>query len=181
MSKPQQMILGSLAGILLVMLLTNLLFKPLLRKKRDLKVQYKALEVDLMRKAVELQEAQAATLAPGLDAIEAKYRYTRQKLEYFQGQLPQDKQIPLLLSQIASQAQLDYNLIRLLPEESKLVYKVIPIQVQIKGTYRDMGEYLKKLEEAPRPIRVKSLAIKPDDKTPLRLEAKLEVATYIVK
>lgn len=179
--KQQRIILAVLAGIILIVLVNSLLFRPVTSKKRDLRLKYQNLERELKRKGFELQEAQAKTEAKRIASLEEKYRHTQKKLEYLKGRLPKEKQIPALLSQIASQAGLEYNLIKILPEENRLVYKELPIQIQVKGRYQDLGEYLKRLEESTRLIKIKSLSIKTDPNAPPKLDVTLEIATFIVK
>jgi len=179
--KQQRIILAVLVGIILIVVINNLLFKPIISKRRELRLKYQSLEAELKRKEFELQEAQAKTEAERITSLEKKYRHTQKKLEYLKGRLPKEKQIPALLSQIASQAGLEYNLIKMLPEENRLVYKEIPIQIQVKGRYQDLGEYLKRLEESTRLIKIKSLSIKTDPEAPPNLDVTLEIATYIVK
>jgi len=179
--RQQRIILAVLVGIILIVLVNNLLFRPITSKRRDLKLKYQKLETELKRKEFELKEARAKTEAERIASLEEKYRHTQKRLKYLKGRLPKEKQIPALLSQIASQAKLEYNLIRMLPEESRLVYKEIPIQIQLKGRYQDLGEYLKRLEESTRLIKIKSLSIKTDPKAPPRLDVTLKIATYIVK
>ncbi|MCK4648937.1 type 4a pilus biogenesis protein PilO, partial [bacterium] len=179
--KQQRIILAVLVGIILIVLVNNRLFKPIVSKRKDLRIKYQNLETELMRKEFELQEVQVKTEKERIAQLEEKYRHTQKKLEYLKGRLPKEKQIPALLSQIASQARLEYNLIKMLPEESRLVYKEIPIQIQVKGRYQDLGEYLKRLEESTRLIKIKSLSIKTDPKTLPKLDVTLEIATFVVK
>ena len=179
--KQQRIILAVLVGVILIVVINNRLFKPIVSKKRDLKLKYQKLETELKRKEFELQEAQAKTKAERITSLEKKYRHTQKKLKYLKGRLPKEKQIPALLSQIASQAGLEYNLIKMLPEESRLVYKEIPIQIQVKGRYQDLGEYLKRLEESTRLIKIKSLSINTDPQAPPKLDVTLEIATFVVK
>ncbi|HEA47297.1 MAG TPA: hypothetical protein ENH97_02680 [bacterium] len=179
--KQQRIILAVLVGIILIVLVNNRLFKPITSERKELRLKYQNLETELERKRIELKEAQAKTEAERIVSLEERYRHTQKKLEYLKGRLPKEKQIPTLLSQIASQTRLEYNLIKILPEESRLVYKEIPIQIQLKGRYQDLGEYLKGLEESTRLIKIKSLSIKTDPKDPPKLDVVLEIATYIVK
>lgn len=179
--KQQRIILAVFAGIILIVVINNLLFRPIISKREELRLKYQSLEAELKRKEFELQEAQAKTEAERITSLEKKYRHTQKKLEYLKGRLPKEKQIPALLSQIASQARLEYNLIKMLPEERRLVYKEIPIQIQVKGRYQDLGEYLKRLEESTRLIKIKNLSIKADPKAPPKLDVTLEIATFVVK
>ena len=179
--KQQRIILAVLVGIILIILINNRLFKPIISKRKELRLNLQSLDIELKRKEFELETAQAKTEVEGIASLEEKYRHTQKKLDYLKGRLPKEKQIPALLSQIASQAKLEYNLIKILPEESRLVYKEIPIQIQLKGRYQDLGEYLKGLEESTRLIKIKSLSIKTDPNAPPKLDVTLEIATYIVK
>ncbi len=179
--KQQRIILAVVGSIILIVLMNNLFFKPLTSKRRDLKLKCQSLETELKRKDFELQEARTKTEAERIARLEERYYHTQERLDYLKGRLPKEKQIPALLSQIASQTGLEYNLIRMLPEESRLVYKEIPIQIQLKGGYRDLGEYLKNLEESTRLIKIKSLSIEADPEAPSRLDVVLEIATYIVE
>ncbi len=179
--KQQRIILAVVVGIILIVVINNLFFRPITSKRKGLSIKYQSLETELKRKEFELKEARAKTETERIAKLEEKYRHTQKRLEYLKGRLPKERQIPALLSQIASQTGLEYNLIKMLPEESRLVYKEIPIQVQIKGRYQDLGKYLKGLEESTRLIKIKSLSIKTDPKAPLKLDVVLEIATYIVK
>lgn len=179
--KQQRIILAVLVGIILIVLLNNRLFKPRISERREWRSKYQKLETELKSEEFKLQEDRAKTETERIASLEEKYRHTQKNLDYLKGRLPKEKQIPALLSQIASQARLEYSLIKMLPEESRLVYKEIPIQIQLKGRYQDLGEYLKDIEESTRLIKIKSLSIKTDPKAPPKLDVTLEIATYIVK
>lgn len=74
--------------------------------------------------------------------------------------LPEEREIPGLLTSISNlgtDAGLDFLLFRPLREERKEFYAEIPVEISIRGTYHDVGFFLDQVSKLPRIVTVNNL------------------------
>ena len=64
------------------------------------------------------------------------------------------------------------------PEETKDFYAMMPIQIRLKGTYHQMGEFVSGIAELKRIVTLHNVAIKQLDKTPDKLQLDVTARTY---
>ena len=99
-------------------------------------------------------------------------------------QLPQDKEIPVLLTRVAKlgrETDLDVSLFRPGPLASKGFYTEVPVQLKVIGMYHNLGVLFERLGRMERIVNVANLAIRPagKDKKAASIEAEFGVVTYI--
>jgi type IV pilus assembly protein PilO len=99
-------------------------------------------------------------------------------------QLPQDKEIPVLLTRVAKlgrEADLDVSLFRPGPPVAKGFYTEVPVQLKVIGMYHNLGTLFERLGKIERIVNVADLAIRPagKDKKAASVEAEFGVVTYI--
>jgi len=79
-------------------------------------------------------------------------------------QLPADTEVPGLLEDITEIGQnsgLAFDLISLAPEKKVKFYIELPINIQVKGSYHQLGEFISGMASLPRIVTVHDFAIKP--------------------
>jgi type IV pilus assembly protein PilO len=102
-------------------------------------------------------------------------------------QLPNSSEIPALLSNISSLAQesgLEIALFKPAPELSKGFYADIPVSMQVKGNYHDIGYFFDKVAKLDRIVNIEDISMqiinkrdKSTQNTTL-LDAKFNILTF---
>lgn len=121
---------------------------------------------------------QAANLEP--------YKKQMQEMEDTFGallrQLPSDTEVPGLLEDITRTglgSGLEFEEIKLLPEEVQQFYIELPIQIMVVGTYHDLATFVSGVASLPRIVTLHDFEIKPiDPKVPARLRMSILAKTY---
>ena len=98
-------------------------------------------------------------------------------------QLPQDKEIPALLTRVAKlsrEADLDVSLFRPGPPVAKGFYTEVPVQLKVIGMYHNLGTLFERLGRMERIVNVADLAIRPSGKghRAASVEADFGVVTF---
>lgn len=98
-------------------------------------------------------------------------------------QLPQDKEIPALLTRVAKlsrEADLDVSLFRPGPPVAKGFYTEVPVQLKVIGMYHNLGTLFERLGRMERIVNVADLAIRPSGKghRAASVEAEFGVVTF---
>jgi type IV pilus assembly protein PilO len=99
-------------------------------------------------------------------------------------QLPQEKEIPVLLTRVARlgrETNLDVSLFKPGPPVSRGFYTEVPVQLKVIGMYHNLGTLFERLGKIERIVNVANLAIRPagKDKKAASVEAEFGVVTYI--
>ena len=99
-------------------------------------------------------------------------------------QLPQEKEIPILLTRVARlgrETDLDVSLFKPGPPVSRGFYTEVPVQLKVIGMYHNLGTLFERLGKIERIVNVANLAIRPagKDKKAASVEAEFGVVTYI--
>ena len=98
-------------------------------------------------------------------------------------QLPQDKEIPALLTRVAKlsrEADLDVSLFRPGAPVAKGFYTEVPVQLKVIGMYHNLGTLFERLGRMERIVNVADLAIRPSGKghRAASVEAEFGVVTF---
>jgi len=115
--------------------------------------------------------------------LEAKEEKLRSKIDYYEKRLPSEKEIPKLLEQL-SEIALGSNvkILAITPVEVKsdegAIYKQIPISIEAKCGYHQLGQFIQKLEHAARFMKIGNIYIEADQSDISRHRVKLEIVTY---
>lgn len=102
-------------------------------------------------------------------------------------QLPNSSEIPALLSNISSLAQesgLEIQLFKPAPELAKGFYADIPVAMEVRGNYHDIGYFFYKVSNLDRIVNIENIFMQPSRKKAKgaqidhRLEAKFSTVTF---
>ena len=101
-----------------------------------------------------------------LDALRRQMADVEERFSEMLKQLPSDKEVPGLLediSDIGRQAGLAINTIALQPEKRTDFYIELPINIQVNGTYHQMGEFVSGVAAIERIVTLHDYSIRNAD------------------
>jgi type IV pilus assembly protein PilO len=128
---------------------------------------YEGLKEEQQRLEQQLQSAQTVLqrnqrIANNLDAYRADYNNLLVQLEEALGELPLDKEIPALLTKIASLAQekgLDIVRFRPLAEVPRGFYAEVPVELRLAGSYHQVALFFDAVSKMERIVNIKGLKL----------------------
>jgi type IV pilus assembly protein PilO len=116
-------------------------------------------ERDLQRKVSEVR-----AIVSNLAAFEKELAELEQKLKLALRQLPDSKELPVLLTDISSlgkDAGLEFKLFKPKEEVTRDFYAEVPIEIEFSGAYHDIARFFDKISKLPRIVNVSRMAMKP--------------------
>jgi type IV pilus assembly protein PilO len=131
-----------------------------------------------------------------MHALEAKYAQFKKETEVLQKRLdelkkilPQDKEIEQILSLVQESARKSGLHIQRGVSKSVVdhdVYSEWPIEMQVLGTYHNLGDFLEKIRELPRIVNVNKLRLeshsgKTEDGNTTTIGANYEATTFVYR
>ena len=166
--------LGALLAILVVAAYWQFFLRANWRELDQARTEYFRLQAEAER--TRRIASQRPVLEHELKLLEA--RLSRAVL-----QLPQEKEIPILLTRVAKlgrEADLDVSLFRPGPPVAKGFYTEVPVQLKVIGMYHNLGTLFERLGRMERIVNVADLAIRPAGKghRAASVEAEFGVVTY---
>jgi type IV pilus assembly protein PilO len=131
------------------------------------------------------QQRKLATLksaASKVQVLEQELVQSEEELSKLLMLLPDQKEIPGLLenvSRLGAKVGLENILFQPQPETVQEFYAVIPIRIDLLGTFNDLGVFLDNISKLNRILKVQSLTLtrKPDKQSPL-LQVGCTIVTY---
>lgn len=133
-------------------------------------------------KGIEADSAKMSKLREAIKGYEAK-------VDYYEGMLPSEQEIPSLLQNLSDMARsAKVKIVSITPlassgegraDESK-IYQEFPIHITAKSGYHELGMFLSSLESANRFMKVRDIDIRANKQTPKKHDIDLIVATYIL-
>ena len=141
------------AGVLGVYL--YLLMIPLWEQKGKLEGELQKLQADL---------AQKRSIAANRVKLEAEIKELEKQLAAALVKLPEEKDIPKLLTQVntlGQQSGLEFQLFRPGTPARKGFYAEVPIDIRVEGQYHSLGGFLDRVSKLERIVNVADLKIAP--------------------
>jgi type IV pilus assembly protein PilO len=99
-----------------------------------------------------------------LEALKRQMADVEESFSELLKQLPTDTEVPGLLEDITEIGQnsgLNFDVISLAPEKKVNFYIELPINIQVKGSYHQLGEFVSGMAALPRIVTVHDFSIKP--------------------
>jgi type IV pilus assembly protein PilO len=113
--------------------------------------------------ALQSEIVQKKSIADNLGRFRAEYEKMQQRLQESLKELPNDKEIPELLTSIASianQNQLEVKKFQPAGEVAKGFYAEVPVSLTLTGRYLDIGKFFFDVSEMPRIVTVGNIKMK---------------------
>ena len=164
-----QVRLGAYAGgaLLLGLLYWNFVYSPMSVAVTEKRTRLEDLEAQHMKKT---------RMVAQLESLRKEVKELDAKLKEALAQLPDQKEIPDLLSTVSSVAResgLEMLLFRQRPEVLQDFYAEVPVEMSMKGTYAQLDEFFAKVGKLNRIVNVKDISMK----TPVVSEGRVLLAT----
>ncbi|HSD51556.1 MAG TPA: type 4a pilus biogenesis protein PilO [Candidatus Methylomirabilis sp.] len=153
--KRQRYMLFGLLGGGLVVAYVYLLMMPLWTEKGRLEGDLQKLQADLDQKRI---------IAANRPKLEAEIKALEKQLEVVLVKLPEEKEIPKLLTQVNTlglQSGLEFMLFRPAAPVRKGFYAEVPIDIRVQGEYHTLGAFLDRVSKLERIVNVADLRITP--------------------
>ncbi len=157
--------------IVLVALALGLYFALIKSKQEELK--------DLQTKLEDLQKQiqENRRIADNLPILQKEYNELKVELARALTELPNQKEIPSLLTSITSAgkgAGLDFLIFRPRPEEPKEFYANVPVDVTVSGSYLSVAKFFIAVSELPRIVNISNVTFSdiknnPGDRTSMKV------------
>lgn len=131
------------------------LMNPLWEQKGKLELDLQKLQADL---------AQKRSIAANRPKLEAEIKELDKQLQAALVKLPEEKDIPNLLTQINTLGQqngLEFQLFRPSPPVRKGFYAEVPIDIRVQGQYHTLGGFLDKVSKLERIVNVTDIKVTP--------------------
>ena len=143
--------------------------------------EIKGLEANKAQLEAEIRKVEAVVRE--LDKHEADMRETELKFKAASQLLPEQKEIPSLLANISAQGMhAGLEIVSFKPggEVAKEFYAEIPVNIQVNGTYHNVGVFLDRVRKLPRLVSVKQLKMGSPKKEfdELNLSTTIDLVTY---
>ena len=123
------------------------------------------LEKEVAKESSLKQQYQAkAFQVANLEALKRQMADVEETFSELLKQLPTDTEVPGLLEDITSIGQnsgLSFDVISLAPEKKVKFYIELPINITVKGSYHQLGEFISGIAALPRIVTVHDFSIKP--------------------
>jgi type IV pilus assembly protein PilO len=153
--KRQLYTLLGVLGVGLVAAYVYFLMMPLWEQKGKLEGELQKLQADL---------AQKRSVAANRPKLEAEIKVLEKELAAALIKLPEEKDIPKLLTQIntlGQQSGLEFLLFRPSPPVRKEFYAEGPINIRVEGQYHSLGGFLDRVSKLERIVNVSDIKIAP--------------------
>lgn len=153
--KRQQYILLGLLAAGLLYGWWALLFQPAWDERDRLQIQLAGLEQQLFQKR---------RIAANLPQLEAEIKQLQERLKASVARLPEEKEIPTLLTQVNSlgeESGLAFTLFRPQAAVKKDFYAEVPIQVRVEGSFHALGAFFDRIGKMERIVNIGALSVAP--------------------
>jgi type IV pilus assembly protein PilO len=128
------------------------LIKPKQEELKNLQIRLAELQT---------QVVENRKIADNLPRLEREYFQLNKELEKALTELPDQKQIPLLLTSITSAGKasgLDFLIFRPKAEEPKEFYASVPVDITVSGSFNSVAKFFVAVSELPRIVNIGNVA-----------------------
>jgi len=155
-------------------LYTWLLYMP---KADDLE-RLRGEQLQLQRRLNEVR-----SVAANVDKFQAEIGELERKLQIALRQLPDSKQLPVLLTDVNTLGKtsgLEMKAFRPGPEVKRDFYAEVPIEIEFVGRFHDVARFFDEISKLPRIVNINQLDVKIDDESALETVLKVsgEAVTF---
>ena len=176
MPKRQLYLLCGVAGVAILALYTYFLMMPLWEQKGSVEDKLRKVQADLQQKQ---------QIAANRPKLEAEIKALEKQLDEALIRLPEEKDIPRLLTQVntlGQQSGLEFFLFRPGAPVKKGFYAEVPIDMRVEGQFHTLGGFLDRVSKLERIVTVSDIKISPlnsqAQRTDRTIAADLKATTY---
>lgn len=177
--KTQIVILAGLLAILVVAVYVSFILVPQIERVFEAGGQVSKIDADL--KEARCNIANIPEYRKSLATYEAK-------VDRYEKMLPAQQEIPALLESLSGMARnSNVKIVGIVPvvgKEGKVkkgrIYEEIPILINAKSGYHELGKFLSNMECADRFMKVSDIQIKSSGQSPRKHDVEILVLTYIL-
>jgi len=177
--KTQVMILAGLLGVLAVLIYVSFILKPQV---------FRVIEAVSGAGSISADLKDAEKDIANIPAFEKNIGACREKVDRYEKMLPAEQEIPSLLENLSSMAKIsNIKIVGIMPvavkeDKSKKpqVYQEIPILINAKSGYHELGKFLSSMENSDRFMKVADIQIKYNVQSPKKHDVEILVLTYIL-
>ena len=129
------------------------LHRPRMKELADLKAKHESLQK-------QIQENRS--IANNLPRFKAEYEQLKKDLDSALTELPNQKEIPSLLTSISNLgkgAGLDFLLFRPKPEVPKDFYAEVPVDIAVSGTFYNVADFFVAVGKLPRIVNINNVTV----------------------
>ena len=111
---------------------------------------------------LETQVRELRIIAANMKRFQAEAAKLREELKLAITQLPTSKEIPSLLANISNLGKdsgLEFLLFRPIPEVTREFYAEIPVEIRVRGNYRDVAIFFSKVGKMPRIVNISGVTM----------------------
>ena len=122
--------------------------------------QFKALQVQLTDLQNQIQENKK--IADNLPKLKREYEQLKRELDAALTELPNQKEIPSLLTSITNVGKssgLDFLLFRPKPEQPKDFYSEVPVDIVVSGSFYNVANFFVAVGNLPRIVNINNVAV----------------------
>jgi type IV pilus assembly protein PilO len=119
-----------------------------------------------------------------LPVLQKRIEETEQEIAEVEKRLPNDKRAPELfkeLNDLAVIANQEYLSMQALPVKDEKLYFEIPLGINLRADYHNLGRYLNMIERSKRFAKIDNIVIEYDFDNPLNQQVQLTVSTFMFK
>lgn len=175
--KTQIMILAGLLSILAVIIYVGFILAPQVERVFQAMGRASKISADL-----KITQDNIANM-PKFKANLAVYE---EKVDRYEKMLPAKQEIPDLLEILSNMAKSsDVKIIGIMPvigkedtDKKNQIYKEIPILINAKSGYHELGKFMSDMESADRFMKVSDIQIKSNSQSPRKHDVDILVLTY---
>jgi len=177
--KTQVVILAGLLAILGVVLYFSFILKPQIVRVAESVSAAGSIDADLK---------EAGKNIANIPAFKKNIVAYEEKVDRYEKMLPVEQEIPSLLENLSNIARSsNIKIVGIIPvtvKEDKpkkaQVYQEIPILINAKSGYHELGKFLSSMENSDRFMKVADIQIKSNAQSPKKHEVEVLVLTYIL-
>ena len=177
-NQKQVIIIIAIAVLLALFLYITFIFSPQI-------VKIVGLSGKLAKARINLRGAES--IIAKMDGMKAAIEVYKAKVGKYEKMLPTEEGIPSLLESLSEMAKSSSMSIAgiapFTPNDSKPqgpVYKELPIMINAKAGYHELGRFMASLENSDRFIKIADMQIKFNKATPNKHDIELLVVTYVL-
>lgn len=163
-------------ALVLLLLYFNFILRPQVSQAASLVTKMNKMRADLKKTETDIAE---------IPKFKKDIRTYNDKVTYYEKMLPAEREIPSLLQSLSEMAKnSNVKIIGITPtvmsDEKGTIYQELPILINARSGYHELGRFLSSLENSERFIKVADISVRSNGMNPKKHDVESLVVTYIL-